>query len=817
MQIHKEEKVAQYGNTESDEILNHNHSQSNIVSDESQDDLIDKNNVYCVNNMTLAEAAGFYAAKGLKVLALAEKDKRPDGRVCPNGFKDATNDLTKVKSAWKQLPNLNIGIVTGKENGIVVVDIDGDVGKETWRNLIRQHEYKSKTLKIATGKGCHLYFKYPSALSVIKNRVRFVEGIDVRADGGYIVAAPSVHPSGRKYQVSRPINFSELEELPDWLLKLILDKNSVVEIDATGVNLTGQKLPLDVKNALMAISTTQEGSRHNMVISQSNLIAGKCLQGKLDEKDAKNLILQAALKTGLSEKEILQCIADGFNHVAEHTANTASAFRNAYFDEYAPVASENDLLPWEEPILEKSIETRQIPEKFLPNRFKNVLTGLASALQVDLGLTLVTALSVVSACVQGHVKVAVSSSWVIPVNLYIIGIAESGERKSGIIKFLSKPLLDWDKKQMLATQDKILELQIQNEMKMARYKRLIGQDVLSDDEKKEAIELKKAISEPQLEASHVIVNDATPEALVKYLASNDGCGAIITDEGGLFETLAGLYSKNQANTDLMLKAWDGTVYSQIRVGRNDCYIESPLLTFGILAQPVVIKKMMEKDAFIGNGFKERFIFYQPESKLGSRNSNPPDMTEEQKNCFSAIMSELFSLRESGRSIVLTLSEEVHTERQKLNEKVEMLFKKGVGKKYPAFVSKLQEKIIRIAALYHLIDNGINDTTIDIDDFRKACALGNIFLGHFHKIMSSNDASEEQKLEREVVSWILRQNSTQFKKRDLTYAFKDKCKAKDLNPILNRLIDKHIINIPVKYGNNTLMYNVNPALFPSEKE
>ena len=45
MQIHKEEKVAQYGNTESDEILNHNHSQSNIVSDESQDDLIDKNNV----------------------------------------------------------------------------------------------------------------------------------------------------------------------------------------------------------------------------------------------------------------------------------------------------------------------------------------------------------------------------------------------------------------------------------------------------------------------------------------------------------------------------------------------------------------------------------------------------------------------------------------------------------------------------------------------------------------------------------------------------------------------------------------------------
>ena len=83
-------------------------------------------------------------------------------------------------------------------------------------------------------------------------------------------------------------------------------------------------------------------------------------------------------------------------------------------------------------------------------------------------------------------------------------------------------------------------------------------------------------------------------------------------------------------------------------------------------------------------------------------------------------------------------------------------------------------------------------------------------------MSCNDATEEQKLEKEVVSWILHQNSAQFKKRDLTYAFKDKCKAKDLSPILNRLIDKHIINIPVKSGNNTLMYNVNPALLSSEK-
>ena len=473
-----EKNAASQGNAEDGKELNTLLVQSNTASDESQEDMIDKNNISCVNDMTLAEAAEFYATKGLKVLALAEKDKRPDGRVCPNGFKDAANDVAKIKAAWSQQPNLNIGIVTGKENGIVVVDIDGDEGKTSWSNLIKQHAYKSKTLKITTGKGWHLYFKYPTVCSVVKNRVKFVEGIDIRADGGYIVAAPSVHPSGRKYQVARSVDFSELEELPDWLLNLILDKNSAVEMGATDVTLNSQKLPMDVENALRAISAAKEGTRHDTLISQSDLIAGKCLQGKMDEENARNLILQAALKTGLPEKEIMQCIDDAFEFMAKNKKNTTSDFRSAYIDEYAPVASEDELPPWEKPILEKKLKAPEIPENLLPDRIKGVLTELAASLQVDLGLTLIIALSIASACVQGHVKVAVFNSWIINVNLYIIGIAESGERKSGIINFLCRPLLDWDEEQVRMNQDKIIEHQIQAEMNVARYKKLTAQEVL---------------------------------------------------------------------------------------------------------------------------------------------------------------------------------------------------------------------------------------------------------------------------------------------------------------------------------------------------
>ena len=198
--------------------------------------------------------------------------------------------------------------MTGKDNRIVVVDIDGSEGKTTWHKLCSEHNYKSRTLSVKSGKGGHLYYKSPSTFEV-KGRVKFVDGIDIRADGGYIVAAPSVHPSGRKYKVARPVDFSELEEMPDWLLKLILGNNSALEMEPTGANSAGQKLPMDVENALAVLSATKEGSRHDTLIKQANLIAGKCQQKGLDEATVKELVhsneaIQRQLEGKTIRKEI---------------------------------------------------------------------------------------------------------------------------------------------------------------------------------------------------------------------------------------------------------------------------------------------------------------------------------------------------------------------------------------------------------------------------------------------------------------------------------------------------------------------------------
>lgn len=124
--------------------------------------------------------------------------KHPRGR---RGLKEATNDEAQIRAwfDWNAPPS-NIGLATGKNSGITVIDIDigeGKKGAESWAELTKE-EGEPLTLTATTGSGGkHLLFRYNSALKTAANVLG--PGIDVRNDGGYIVAAPSEHRSGGFY------------------------------------------------------------------------------------------------------------------------------------------------------------------------------------------------------------------------------------------------------------------------------------------------------------------------------------------------------------------------------------------------------------------------------------------------------------------------------------------------------------------------------------------------------------------------------------------------------------------------------------------
>ena len=137
----------------------------------------------------------------------------------PNGVKDATIDRKTIKAWWNRWPGANIGIATGWVSDIFVLDVDGDVGKASLKELTAKHGSLPKTVTVKTGKGRHLYFRRDGAR--VGNSVGKVgKGIDVRGDGGYIVAAGSVHISGADYRFvdGRAADEIRVARAPRWLL-----------------------------------------------------------------------------------------------------------------------------------------------------------------------------------------------------------------------------------------------------------------------------------------------------------------------------------------------------------------------------------------------------------------------------------------------------------------------------------------------------------------------------------------------------------------------------------------------------------------------
>ena len=150
---------------------------------------------------SMYDAAIEYAKKGFAVFPLKYRDKVPLTR---NGCKDATTDAAQIKAWWQKYPNANIGLATGSvsQNIFVIdLDIDEDRGIDGYHSLEdwqREHGDFPETWTAITGRGgYHLYYR---GNGKIKNRAGIIDGVDIRGNGGYVVAPPSIHKNGRRYE-----------------------------------------------------------------------------------------------------------------------------------------------------------------------------------------------------------------------------------------------------------------------------------------------------------------------------------------------------------------------------------------------------------------------------------------------------------------------------------------------------------------------------------------------------------------------------------------------------------------------------------------
>lgn len=145
-----------------------------------------------------------------------------------DGFKSATKDIAKLAELWDGRKGLNVGIATGTISGIFVIDIDGEQGE---KDLAQLGIDIPETLCAKTGRGRHLFFKYPEGCSNVRTRRGVIgERVDVRGDGGYVAGAGSNHYSGSTYQWDNPL--VEPAACPKALLDIVTKDTAPREIMA---------------------------------------------------------------------------------------------------------------------------------------------------------------------------------------------------------------------------------------------------------------------------------------------------------------------------------------------------------------------------------------------------------------------------------------------------------------------------------------------------------------------------------------------------------------------------------------------------------
>lgn len=166
-------------------------------------------------------------ARGWKVFPCWPRSKSP---ATPNGFKNATDNLSQIDAWANSNPNFNLTIRCGKDSDLAVMEFDvkngGDDSLKKFIAIYGDDFLNTYTVRSGGG-GIHLYYRMPGWSFTNKTKLGGFPGVDTRGDGGYIIAPPSIHPNGNTYIVEKDV---EIAKCPDWIESLMHPKADVADV-----------------------------------------------------------------------------------------------------------------------------------------------------------------------------------------------------------------------------------------------------------------------------------------------------------------------------------------------------------------------------------------------------------------------------------------------------------------------------------------------------------------------------------------------------------------------------------------------------------
>jgi hypothetical protein len=284
-----------------------------------------------------------------------------------------------------------------------------------------------------------------------------------------------------------------------------------------------------------------------------------------------------------------------------------------------------DSLAWPEP---KPLESASVPPPFPTGVFTgdvaNFIVGLAETYQTPVDLPAALALGVVSATLMQRINLRVSEDWIEEPVLWCLVVQDSGARKSPVLAALLKPVRTWEQEEGKRQASSLAEAREERRVKEARLEFLRrdlarGKSGTEGRDHRTLKELSANLATTRLPAEPVlVVSDATPEALAKFLEASGERALIASAEADALDVILGRYSEGQANLGLMLKSY-AAESDRIRRKTSSCLdLARPLIAVAVTAQPAAVVELLGHRQARGRGFFARMLVVAPRDFVGYR-------------------------------------------------------------------------------------------------------------------------------------------------------------------------------------------------------
>jgi hypothetical protein len=400
---------------------------------------------------------------------------------------------------------------------------------------------------------------------------------------------------------------------------------------------------------------------------------------------------------------------------------------------------------WDPKPLRQSDQPNDYPVDRLPGIIGQAVQEVADYVQAPVALVAASALSAVSAVVQTYFSVSRNERLHGPASLFLLTVAESGERKSSVDSLFMQPVRDWEAHQL--QEKKRLDAEYQKEWQ--EWERA------KPEERGEPPE--KPGPTPRM-----VREDDTSEALLMHLSEYPIAAVICSEAGIIFGGHAMKPEQVQRHMAQANKLWDGGPIVEGRVNRGETNIPSVRVTMGLMVQPHLMQKLVSQNDGMarGIGFLARFLFCQPVTTQGTRfYKDPPPMPglDDFHQRVTLLLRSVAAKDKLGRLITDHIRFDENAQSVWINfynQVEEYLGGDSIYSGIRGEASKAAENAARIACCLHVFTMP-NHKLIDRKIMADACALMRWYLDEAVRFGRQAEATEEVRNAELLEEWLIR--------------------------------------------------------------